>query len=270
MLIDCHCHSAHSFDGHEPVERICRRAEELGIGVLAITDHCDLYPARYPLEEVKAAVCASVDETAALREKWDGSLRLLTGFELGEAVDYPDIAEEILAMREVDLVLGSIHRAGDIADFYYLDCKGENLDRINALMDDYFDRLLRLADWGKFDVLTHLTYPLRYIVGDAGIPLELGRWQDKIDALFTRIIDKGIALEVNASGLRQKIGRPLPDEPLLKRYKELGGKLISLGSDAHRYADIGSGLAACQQMLKGLGFKEVCCFVKRQPQMISL
>lgn len=270
LLVDCHNHSRHSFDGCAPVSDICRRAVELGLTAFAVTDHCDLYPARYPIDQVKNNICASVDEVACWRAENAVPTQILTGFELGEAVDYPALADEMLAMREVDVVIGSIHRAGDIEDFYFLDCKGESLDRICALMDDYFDRLLRLAEWGKFDVLAHITYPLRYIVGDAGITLPMERWSEKIDRLFSRVIEKGIALEVNSSGLRQKIGAPLPDEGMVRRYYDLGGRRVTLGSDAHKRGDIAKGILECQKLLKEVGFTEICYFVQRQPRFAAL
>lgn len=270
LQIDCHNHSRHSFDGCEQVEDICRRAVDLGLTAFAVTDHCDLYPVRYPVDQVKAAIAASVDEVDRWRRQNATATRILTGFELGEAPDYPELAEEMLALRPVDVVIGSIHRAGDIEDFYFLDCKGESLDRIHLLLDDYFDRLIRLVQWGKFDVLAHITYPLRYIVGDAEISLDLSRWQRSIDRLFEEVIQREIALEVNSSGLRQKIGVPLPDESLLRRYWQLGGRRITMGSDAHRCCDIGSGIAQCQDLLKSIGFKEICYFIQHKPQFIDL
>lgn len=269
-LLDCHNHSLHSFDGQEPVDLICRRAAELELQVFAITDHCDLYPARYPTEQVKAAICASVDEVSRWRQEHAVSTRILTGFELGEAIDHPALAEEILAMRPVDVVIGSIHRAGDIEDFYYLDCRNNPVSRILELLDDYFDRLIRLVEWGKADVLAHITYPLRYIVGDAGIPVELGPYEEKIDRLLRLTIDSGMALEVNSSGLRQKISVPLPDPGIVSRYRQLGGRRITLGSDAHKVGDIASGIPQCQQLLRELGFEELTWFRQRQPQTIRL
>ena len=269
-LLDCHNHSMHSFDGQEPVDLICRRAAELELQVFAVTDHCDLYPARYPVEQVKAAICASVDEVSRWRQEHPVSTRILTGFELGEAIDYPALAEEILAMRPVDVVIGSIHRAGDIEDFYYLDCRSTPVSRILELLDDYFDRLIRLVEWGKTDVLAHITYPLRYIVGDAGIPVELGRYEEKIDRLLRLTIDSGMALEVNSSGLRQKIGVPLPDPGIVSRYRQLGGCRITLGSDAHFPERIGACFDIAGEILKDAGFKYYCIYRKHQPVFLPL
>lgn len=269
-LIDCHNHSSHSFDGDQSVETLCRKAEELGLSVLAITDHCDLSPEVYPLEQITTCLCGSVDEVTRWRAEHDSPVKILTGFELGEAIDFPELADEMLALREVDIVLGSIHEASNGKDFYYLDCKNEPVDYLIQMVHDYYDRLIRLVEWGKFDVLTHITYPLRYIVGDAGISLDMEQFRDKIDTLLKSVIEKGISLEINSSGLRQKLGRPLPDRDILSRYYELGGRMITIGSDSHRTEHFAYGIPDCQQMLKEIGFTELTYFEKRKPQTIAL
>ena len=270
LLMDCHTHSRHSFDGKEEISALCEQAVSLGLSAYAVTDHCDLYPPRYPVEALKTAICQSVDQVAAWRDAHPTTTRILTGFELGEAVDYPDLAEEFLALRPVDLVIGSIHRTGDIVDFYYLDCTAIPREETYRLLEDYFRRQIRLVEWGKFDVLAHVTYPLRYIVGDAGIPIDLARFAPLLDELLTGVIARDLSLEVNSSGLRQKIGVPLPDETILKRYYQLGGRRISLGSDAHGLPDLGAGIAGCQQLLKKLGFTELTFYQQRQPHTLSL
>ena len=85
--------------------------------------------------------------------------------------------------------------------------------------------------------------------------MDLSRHSDAIDTIFRALRDSGKALEVNTSGYRQKIGRPLPDLPLVRRYRELGGELITLGSDAHSTADLGRGIQEGMEMLREAGFR---------------
>ena len=119
-------------------------------------------------------------------------------------------------------------------------------------------------------MITHITYPLRYMAGDYGRKVDLAPYKDLIDELFRTIIQKNLALEVNSSGLRQKLGRPMPDEPLLRRYYELGGRKLTLGSDAHRAADLAAGIPECREMLRGLGFTETVLFRGRKAYPIPL
>ena len=115
-----------------------------------------------------------------------------------------------------------------------------------------------------------MTYPLRYIVEDHGIPVELTRHREQIDGVFRALIRAEKALEVNTSGLRQKIGRTLPDLPLLARYHELGGRLVTLGSDAHRAEDLGKGVDEGMELLKQAGFREFAVYEKRKPTLLPL
>ena len=116
----------------------------------------------------------------------------------------------------------------------------------------------------------HLTYPLRYIEGDHGIPVDLSKHQEAIDGIFRALIDSGKALEVNTSGLRQKIGRALPDLPLVRRYRELGGELVTLGSDAHCVEDLGKGIEAGMDLLREAGFRHFAVYEQHKPILLPL
>ena len=141
---------------------------------------------------------------------------------------------------------------------------------IDELLTTYWAEEQEVIAWGQFDSLGHLTYPLRYIEGDHGIPVDLSRHREAIDGIFRALIDAGKALEVNTSGYRQKIGRPLPDLPLVKRYRELGGELVTLGSDAHTTADLGRGIAEGMEMLREAGFRYFTVYERHKPLLLPL
>ena len=84
-------------------------------------------------------------------------------------------------------------------------------ENVDPLLSDYFDHVLQVAKWGQFDSLAHLTYPLRYILAQPGLRVELSKYREKIDAVLLELIQQKKALEVNTSGLRQQIGDTLPD-----------------------------------------------------------
>ena len=260
---DLHVHTRRSFDSEELLEAHCSRAEELGLSGFAITDHCDVN--LQPLSEAVKIVAGSAADVRRLREGC--SAEILTGVELGEPLEDPAYAEEILALEPYDVVLGSIHNLPGMEDFSQFDYTFRDLD---ALLKPYYEELIRLAQWGKCDVITHITYPLRYIEGKYHRKVELSLYDDLIDELFRTIIEKDLVLEVNSSGLRQEIGRPLPDEPYLRRYYDLGGRKLSFGSDAHRAEDLGKGIPECRQMAKRIGFTETVTFRNRKPIVLSL
>ena len=127
-----------------------------------------------------------------------------------------------------------------------------------------------LAEWGKFDTYAHLTYPLRYIVGEHHIDIDMARYQKDIDEIFSLLIEKDKPLEINTSGLRQPIGRTLPDESYVRRFKELGGKHVTVGSDSHFVEHMGAGIEQGMQLAKNCGFDSVLIFRQRQPVEIPI
>ena len=127
-----------------------------------------------------------------------------------------------------------------------------------------------MAEWGKFDVLGHLTYPLRYICGDSGIFVDMERYAHIIDEIFRTLIKKGCGIEINTSGLRQKIGVTLPELRYVKRYYDLGGRIITVGSDAHRTEDLGKGTETGIEIARSAGFTEIACYKNRNPIFIKI
>lgn len=262
---DCHNHSACSPDGHDAIAAMCARAAELGLYAYTLTDHCECqkYEERYR-ERVENAWA----QMGAARPP--EGLRFYRGIELGQPNQDLPAAEQALSQGEYDFVIGSIHNIRGFEDFFFLDYTREGPEFIDRLLSAYWQELLEVIRWGGFDSLGHLTYPLRYIVEDHGIPVELTRHREQIDGVFRALIRAEKALEVNTSGLRQKIGRTLPDLPLLARYHELGGRLVTLGSDAHRAEDLGKGVDEGMELLKQAGFREFAVYEKRKPTLLPL
>ena len=116
-----------------------------------------------------------------------------------------------------------------------------------------------------FDSLAHLTYPLRYFEGQHGVLVDLSRFSGLIDAILSEVIIRGRSLEVNSSGWRQGMGGPLPGRELLERYRKLGGWRITIGSDAHRTADLAADFVQTRRLLQELGFAGACHYRAREP-----
>lgn len=264
-LSDCHCHSKYSFDGSESLKDMLDRAVGLGLRYFAVTDHCECH--KYFEENIKRDMSAARDEMSLLQEEYSDRICFLKGIELGQPVQDKEAAKDVLSGRKYDMVLGSLHNLRGLEDFYFWDKVG--LEPYKAL-DRYFDELMETVEWGKFDTLTHITYPLRYIVGDHGINIDFSKFYNRVEAIYKKIIDKGIALEVNTSGLRQKIGVTLPDAPLLKLYRDMGGEMVTIGSDAHVCGDIAAGIQNGFDMLQSAGFRYFTVFKDRKPIFIPL
>lgn len=267
-LIDCHNHSVHSFDAVDTVEAMCLRAEELGLTAFALTDHSDLDGKN--LADCIDVVSQSVDEMERFRSAHRLNCTFLAGLELGEAVDFPEDAEAMLKLRPYDVVIGSYHNSPNGEDYYFMEFQSMTDEEIHASLQGYFDKLIQTVQKTELDVLAHITYPLRYIVGDQGRRVCLDDYEDQLHLLLTNVIEKGAALEVNTSGLRQKIGEPLPNSLILRKYRELGGTMVSLGSDSHNTKDLGKGILECTQMLADLGFEHITYFRQRRPVQVPI
>ena len=264
-LPDSHCHSEHSFDGNDPVRALCEHAAGLGLYSLTVTDHCECN--EYEQTNARESILRSVEQTGQAAAESAGRLRVYRGVELGQATQNPAAAQEILGLCPFDFVLGSLHNLRGKPDFYFLDYRTEDVPR---LLHTYFDELLELIEQGWFDSLAHLTYPLRYIVGDHRIAVNADAYQQRVDEVLCALVQHEKALEVNTSGLRQKIGETLPGESIVRRFRQLGGKYVTLGSDAHRAADVGSGIAQGLALLQRAGFSHVTVFVNRSPALLPL
>lgn len=244
---------------------MCEAAVSKGIRAIAFTDHYDLTVDFEKFHYDKRAKQSFFEVTKA-RNAFAGKILVLKGIELGEALHDLPKTEPILA-ADYDIILGSMHNLKDKPDFIALDYG--KID-IYEYLDEYFDELIRLSLWHGVDVITHMTCPLRYITGRKGITVDIERYSGKIDAVLKNIIKTGKALEVNTSEVFGTLAKTMPDEKIVRRYRELGGTMITVGSDAHFASDIGKGIPEAVRMISDCGFRTLTFFMKREPMQIEI
>ncbi|MCR5522857.1 MAG: histidinol-phosphatase HisJ family protein [Clostridia bacterium] len=264
--VDLHTHTSRSFDCEEPIENMYDAAVKAGLKAFAVTDHLEL-DVFYKKDFDKTA-SESFADVIRMREEHPGDALILAGGEFGEAVYEKELSEEIINKYDYDIVIGSIHNLPGLPDFCDMSYDG-NTD-IYPLLDSYFDWELKMAQWAKFDTLAHLTYPLRYIEGENRIPVDLSRYGEIIDEILINVIKNKIALELNTSGYRQPYGKPFPDRDILLRYKQLGGKYLTTGSDAHYREHMGAGIARGFELALECGFEHITCYYKREPMLLPI
>ena len=280
-LIDCHSHTYFSPDSSADPEQMVERAIELGLEAYAITDHCecnrwfgiDYYnaePNEHDTYDFGKDFERSLDCITKLKERYSDSINLICGVELGQAPQDFEIADKAVEDDRLDFVIGSIHELSNHPDFCFINYNSMLRRNIYIMLEDYFKEILKLCKWGKFDVLGHLTYTLRYIKGDYGINVDHSIYDDLIAESFKVIIQNSKGIEVNTSGLRQKYGNSFPEYKYIKMYHDLGGEIISLGSDAHRVEDLGKGIEECKELVKKAGFKYLAYFKKHKPEFVRI
>lgn len=263
-MMDFHTHTAASFDCDAPLDEMAQAALARGLTGLAVTDHADM--PWYTQEHMDRTVVESWDTATEAARAYAGRLTIARGLELGEPLCDPALVRELLAARPYDFVLGSVHAVRGEEDYYFWDFTARD---IPAELTRYFDEVLETVAFGGFHSLAHLTYPLRYMPPERRTR-DYTPWQGQIDAIFRALIAGGIALEVNTAGLRNGFGATQPDETLLRRYYALGGRMVTVGSDAHRPADVGAGLAEAAALLRRVGFEAVTVFFGGQPQALAI
>ncbi len=277
-LIDCHTHSTNSPDGISPLEDMVRTAAEKGLAAYAVTDHCEVNrwfsiehygaePNEYDTYDFGRDFEISMRENTRLKAEYEGTLNMICGIELGQAPCDFGLAESIVADNRLDFVIGSIHQISGQDDYAFIDYSKIN---VTELLSNYYKDVLSLCKWNKFDILGHLTYPLRYITGEHGIEVDMSAHEEMIREIFRTIINNGKGIEINTSGLRQPYGKALPDLRWVKLYRELGGEILSLGSDAHCTADLGKNLADGAEIALEAGFNQLCYFKERNPHFIDI
>ncbi len=263
---DCHTHSACSPDGKDPVEMMIQRAGELGLYAYTLTDHCECQNFETGYRARAKDAWENMERAA---EACPRNLRFYRGIELGQPLQNRDAAQEALCGRDYDLVIGSLHNVAEERDFYHLAWGDASPERWEALFTRYFQELLDMVRWGRFQTLAHITYPLRYLSAPGKRPSFDRHWEE-LDAVLSALIQKEIALEMNTSRLGKKDAPHLPDREIFIRYRELGGKLVTLGSDAHRAEDLAQGIDLGIQLLREAGFREFAIYEKRVPVMLPL
>ena len=271
ILCDTHVHSNNSFDGNNSVEEICLKAIEKGISILAITDHLEAPEIRLgeksQFGNMRQMISDSYRDAERCSEEFGDKLNVIKGVELGEPMHYPKLTKSALEIADFDFILASVHNLKDEEDFYYLDYSDVN---IPLMFRKYFDELLDTAENAEFDSLAHLTYPLRYIVERTDIRPDLSVYSETIDDIFKALIKREKALEINTSGLSKPIGTTLPDINYVKRFRELGGKYITIGSDAHRTEDLAKGIEKGMEIARICGFEHYTVFENRKPRMVEI
>ena len=264
-----HMLSKYSFDGSEELEVMCEQAISRGLSEIAVTDHVDIYTGLPYGElmnfEVPGGVKTYMDvdglyrELEEVRDRYAGRLKVKIGAELGQPRVNPEAAVKFLADygSRLDFIIGSIHNMEQDLDVYYYDF--EKIDVVK-MYDHYVDWLLELAENGSFDVMGHLTYPLRYMYERNRMCLDLKPYEEKFRLLFKLLTEKGRGIELNVSGLYRSMKDTMPPMSLLKLYRECGGEIITIGSDAHKAEYIGLFQKEAREMLRESGFRYVTVF----------
>lgn len=266
--VDCHTHTKFSHDSKcEPEESLA--VAQKSLSGIAFTDHCDIEYCE--TIDVIGPIRASVRTAKELNCK--NNMKVFSGIELGEACWHPNVVDALISSEAFDVVLGSVHavRYRDKTKPYSgIDFSVFSDREINEYMRTYFADVREMAETMDFDVLTHLHCPLRYIRKKYERTVDLRDYAEQIDGILRTVIARSIALEVNTGDSQLGVFRMHPEKEILARYRELGGYLITLGSDAHIAENVGGAFDETICSLIDLRFENAYYYTRRRPVQYAL
>ena len=301
MICDCHLHTCFSGDSETPVRDQLDRAIALGMQAVCITDHHD-WDAPNEKGEMGDRFLLDfpryIPALREIREEYRGKIDMGIGVELGLQLHARQDTENVMRLYgdAFDFIIGSIHFV-DHYDVYYpqwfaMDVSESRSDeryihasrhipsreeaeavtpeKEAARYRHFFEvTLKRLEAYDCFDTLGHLDFVVRYGPNRNQF-YDFKTYGDIISAILELLIRKDKALEVNTGGFKYGLGHPNPCEEVLKRYRELGGRLLTVGSDAHVPGFVGYEFDRTAELLKEIGFREYALYRKRVPVMLPL
>lgn len=256
-MFDFHMHSTVSFDGHSAPEEMVRAAEMAGLKEMCFTDHIDEDPRGIITDQIFAVE----DYNAAYDHLHSDKVKIRRGLEFGLLNDNRESFKRYLGMRHYDFVLGSIHYA-DNEDVYY----GPYWDNRNLFQGErqYLeDTLMCVKLHDDFDVLAHLTYISKAKNNPYHTPVKLEDHREVVEEILKVLVAKGKGMEINTSGV-DRCGDFLPSMDYLRLFKQLGGEIVTVGSDAHAANRVGQYTHRACEILKDI-FGYVCTFEDRKP-----
>ncbi len=267
MIIgDYHVHSDFSGDSQASMESMIERAIELGLKKICFTDHMDYdYPHKGDISFVFDPK-PYTQKLQLMKEQYQSRIEVLTGIELGLQPQAEEPIQKLMKEYSFDFVIGSTHVV-DYVDPYFPEY-WEHRTKEDGIRD-YFrtiiDNCKRFHEY--FLVYGHLDYIIRYVPTADGKKADYfyEEYQELLDEALRTILEYGKGIEVNTSGLKYGLGYAHPKAAVLKRYLELGGELITIGSDAHKLEHLCYDFQLMPDYLRNLGFKYYATFRNGKP-----
>lgn len=262
---DVHMHCEFSGDSETPMEEMIERAIQNGLTGICFTDHYDM-DFNPPLE-FELDTPAYTKKLRRMQEKYRDQIEIRYGVELGLQTHLSERITEYLKAWPFDQVIGSMHLV-DGYDPYYRENFPQYTDE--QLYTRYFDAAVEnLKGFHDFDVFGHVDYVVRYGYTKAE-NYSYMRYREVLDEILTLLIRYDIALEINTGGFKYGLGFPNPHPDLIRRYRELGGRMITFGADAHVPEYVGYEFAQAVEIARACGFQEYIVFRNRTPESRKL
>lgn len=266
ILSDYHTHTSFSGDCSIPPEFMIREAIARGIWHLCITDHMDY-------DYADGGICFEFEvreyfrRLLLLREQYQDQIDLNIGIELGLQPYLSQKHHNLIFSHSFDFVIGSIHLVH--ARDPYFPSYFEGREEYDAYYEYFLCALQNLEAYSNFDTFGHLDYVVRYGPNKNQF-YSYQKYQEILDEILRSLVKKNIGLEINTGGYKYGLGTPNPCKEIIKRYRELGGQIITFGSDAHTPEFLGYEISRAAELARECGFSSYYIFKNRKPIELPL
>lgn len=270
ITADCHLHSHHSGDSEASMEEMILRGIDMGLTTMCFTEHNDFDYPDAP-DEPGSIFILNTDsylyELIGLKEKYADKIRILFGVELGLQPQLMRQNSVYAKSHEFDFIIASSHICNGNDPYFPPFFEGRSDEE--AYREYFESELENIKKFSNFDVYGHLDYVVRYGANmDRDYSYE--KYKDIYDKILTLLIDKGKGIELNTGGIKYGMQDFHPCMGVLKRYRELGGEIITIGSDAHNPKHVGDHFDRACEVLKECGFSYYTVFEKRNAEYKKL
>lgn len=265
-MYDFHLHSNFSMDTKHSMDSMCISAIEKGLKGICFTDHIDLDVTANKLD-FQFITDDYLKNLKSMKYRYCEKLQVFSGVEIGMQTHLGERYDEILRNGAFDFVIMSIHSLGENPQF--IDEFLISVDPIIALEIYYNTMYECVKSFDNYDVLGHIDFIDRYFIDKTRLP-KYDKVFPIIEEILKTIIYNNKGLEINTAGLRYGLDYLHPKVSILKLYKELGGEIITIGSDAHSPEYVGDNMKFAENYLKGLGFKNSYIFKDRKKNPVKL
>lgn len=275
MISDMHVHTRWSSDSQTPVEAQVEKAIALGMKQICITDHQDYDAPVFPpdyftfLLDDKGddeTIRAYLADLKRVKEVYADRIEVLLGIELGIQPHITEPLNRIASEFPFDYIIGSTHT------FQKMDAEDarhyEGVDIETAVRRYFEDELANVKGFHGFDAAGHMDFVLRYGPG-AAENFTYAKYGDILDEILKTLIETGRGIECNTSKFKAK-NMINPDRSIIRRYAELGGEIITFGSDAHVSERLGEGFEAAGEIVKDCGLKYYAVFRDHEPEFYRI
>lgn len=249
MLIDYHVHTRYSYDSYAQPSDMLDEAIKKGISEICFTEHYDIDPLNRP-----EVIPPRIGEYCI--GGFNRPIKIKKGLELGVEPGLEDFFDKLVLDRPYDFIILSKHFIGDddpyLPDFFIKNSRQDAYSLYEAEM------FVTARNMKNYSVVGHIGYPSRYD-SEGNFPYNM----DTMSELFRMLIHNGKGVEINSRGAVR--GETFPEKRLLMRYKELGGEIITFGSDAHTPNQVGAGIAESVELARSIGFSYFCTYDKLKP-----